>query len=243
MSTIVLIREAKPSEFSYIAEVVRNAYTSNIYNSWLNIVCSEITFQLTTLVSAYLFIFMNVSIRYCLISIPIVFVFLYVIIYGSVLMKTAELLNSKKPIKSWVAEVIEPLFSNLSPEDMKYKIISNENVMDDINLINTKRKIIGTVSVMGNYKREDWAWLFRLGVDKKYRRKGIGLALTQTVKNWCKTNKYDNLELAITDCQSGARELFAKAGFELGQMYHQKLFTSWFTLQMFQLRCEIRPIF
>ncbi|KAG5876058.1 hypothetical protein JTB14_016800 [Gonioctena quinquepunctata] len=96
---------------------------------------------------------------------------------------------------------------------------------------------------MRHIQREDWAWLFRLAVDQGYRRKGIGLKLANVVQNWCRNNKFNNIELVISECQEGARELFDDAGFEMKQFYHKKLFTSAVTLQMFQLRCEVRSTF
>ncbi|KAK9883130.1 hypothetical protein WA026_001324 [Henosepilachna vigintioctopunctata] len=190
-----------------------------------------------------MFIFMNVPLYYCLIAVPIVFVALYIVIYGSVLIKSAELIHSKKHLKCWVAEAIEPIFSSNSTEQ-SYKIVAEETVSENVDIFyNMKRRMVGTVAVMRHSKRQNWAWLFRLSVDKRYRRKGIALKLTKTVQEWCKINRFNNLELCITDCQEGARQLFAKAGFEVAQMYHQRLLTSAFTLQMCQLRYEVRATF
>ncbi|KAL3273593.1 hypothetical protein HHI36_015025 [Cryptolaemus montrouzieri] len=188
-----------------------------------------------------MFIFMDVPLHCCLISVPLVFGALYIIIYGSVLIKSAELIHNKKHLQCWVAEVIEPIFDSGSIEE-KHKIIF-DNELTDIDIYNMKKRIVGTVAVMRHSKRQDWAWLFRLAVDKRYRRKGIASRLTKAVQEWCKVNRFNNLELCITDCQEGARQLFAKAGFEVSQMYHQRLLTSAFTLQMYQLKYEVRSTF
>ncbi|XP_044759256.1 uncharacterized protein LOC123316992 [Coccinella septempunctata] len=238
----IIIREFKPHDLPNISDIVRNAYVSNIYNSWLNVVLSEITFQLITLVSAYMFIFMNVPLYYCLLSVPIVFTVLYVVIYGSVLIKSAELINTKKPLQCWVAEVIEPIFSSGTTHD-EYRVISEADLNEAIDLKRMRRRMVGTVAVMRHTKRQDWAWLFRLAVDQRFRKKGVALKLTKTVQDWCKKNRFNNLELCFTDCQEGARQVFGKAGFEVCQMYHQRLLTSAFTLQMYQLRYELRSSF
>lgn len=47
----------------------------------------------------------------------------------------------------------------------------------------------------------------------RYRRKGIGLKLIQTVQSWSHQNHFNNIELVITECQEGARELFNVAGY------------------------------
>lgn len=239
----IVIREFKPHDLPNISDIVRNAYISNIFNSWLNVVLSEITFQLITLVSAYMFIFMNVPLLYCIFSVPIVFTVLYVVIYGSVLIKSAELINTKKPLQCWVAEVVEPI-SPTNVNHLEYKVVSETEFSEAaVDIKKMRRRLVGTIAVMRHAKRNDWAWLFRLAVDQRYRKKGIALKLTKTVQEWCKVNRYNNLEVCFTDCQEGARQVFAKAGFEVCQMYHQKLLTSAFTLQMYLLRYEVRPMF
>jgi hypothetical protein len=46
----------------------------------------------------------------------------------------------------------------------------------------------------------------------RYRKKGIGLLLTQTAQNWARINRFNYMELVITECQEEARQLFANAG-------------------------------
>lgn len=40
---LIVIRESKPHDLPNISDVVRNAYISNIYNSWLNVALSEVS--------------------------------------------------------------------------------------------------------------------------------------------------------------------------------------------------------
>ncbi|KAJ8949963.1 hypothetical protein NQ318_002370 [Aromia moschata] len=97
-----------------------------------------------------------------------------------------------------------------NPESCWYKIITEDDInSEEINRDGCQRKIIGTISVMRHNQREDWAWQFRLAVDK---RKGIGLKLIQVVQNWCRKNHFNNIELVMSECQEGARELFNDAG-------------------------------
>lgn len=49
----------------------------------------------------------------------------------------------------------------------------------------------------------------------RYRRKGVGLKLIQTVQTWSHQNHFNNIELVITECQDGARELFNTAGYSI----------------------------
>nr|CAI5832283.1 unnamed protein product [Callosobruchus analis] len=158
-------------------------------------------------------------------------------------MKVAQLLYEKKELKCWVAEAYEPLFFSKNPKGCWYKILTEEEFQKEEKPEACSRKIVGTVSVMKHLQKDDWAWLYRLAVNKSYRRKGIGLKLVKIVQGWCRNNKFNNIELVITECHEGSRQLFDDAGFEVRQLYHKKLFTSAVTLQMFQLRCAVRPVF
>ncbi|CAH1178998.1 unnamed protein product [Phaedon cochleariae] len=244
MSYYIVIRESSDQDRPFISEVVLNAYSSNIKNTWLNALFNEVTYQTMVLVFALLFICFGVPLFYCFSSIPLVLLSLYVIIYATVLMKATQVMHEKKPLMCWVAEAYEPYFFMKNPENCWYKIITEDDTeASEIRKEGYQRKIIGTIAVMRHLQRDDWAWLFRLAVDHRYHRKGIGLKLIQMVQNWCKTNQFNNIELVMSECQEGSRDLFDVAGFHIKQLYHKKLFTSAVTLQMFQLRCEVRSTF
>lgn len=83
---------------------------------------------------------MNVPLHYCLLSIPIVCVVLYVVIYGSVLIKSAELIHTKKPLQCWVAEVVEPMFSK-NVTDEEYKVISETELKEQIDFKRMRRRV------------------------------------------------------------------------------------------------------
>ncbi|KAJ8963490.1 hypothetical protein NQ314_005591 [Rhamnusium bicolor] len=162
-------------------KLLSNSYTSNVFNSWLNALFNEITFQLIILLSAFLFICFGVPLMYCVVSIPLVIISMYVIIYGTVLMKAAQVMYDKKPLMCLVAEAYEPFFLYEKSESCWYKIISDDEIdSEEINIDGCQRKIIGTVAVMKHFQRDDWAWLFRLAVEKRYRRKGVGLKLIRS---------------------------------------------------------------
>ncbi|CAH1112692.1 unnamed protein product [Psylliodes chrysocephalus] len=244
MSYYIVIREKRESDTPVLNEIVKNGYLSTVNNSWINALFQEITFQLIILLAALLFICFGVPLYYSIVSVPIVLISLYCIIYSTIFMKSAQLIYEKRPLKCWIAESYEPYFFMKTPESCWYKIIEETDlVKEGIDQNGFQRKMIGTISVGQHSRRDDWAWLFRLVVDKRYRRKGVGLKLINTVQDWCRTNQFNAIELAIGECQDGCRELFNKAGFEVEQFYHKQLLGRLITLQMFQLRCEVRSTF
>nr|CAH7722374.1 unnamed protein product [Callosobruchus chinensis] len=196
----IVIREKKDQDTPAVSEVVRNAYLSNVFPSWQNTFFSEVTFQMIIITTAFMFIVVGIPLLYCLVSVPIVLIGTYILIYGTVLMKAAQLLYEKKELKCWVAEAYEPLFFSKNPKGCWYKILTEEEFQNEEKPEACSRK-------------------------------------------WCRNNKFNNIELVITECHEGPRQLFDDAGFEVSQLYHKKLFTSAVTLQMFQLRSSVRPVF
>ncbi|XP_057657695.1 probable N-acetyltransferase 14 isoform X1 [Diorhabda carinulata] len=242
MSYYIVIRKKRDTDFPSLSEVVRNGYLSTVNNVWKNAIFQELTFESMILISAILFICFGVPLHLTIISVPIVLLTLYISVYLSIFMKVAQFLYEIPTLDCWVAEVYEPYFSMKNPENCWYKMI-DESEIDNIRIDGLKRKIIGTVAVTKHKQKEDWTWLFRLVVDKRYRRKGIGIKLVNEVQNWARENQFNNIELVISECQEGCRDLFNNAGFEIKQLYHKKIFAGLVTLQMFQLQCEVRSTF
>lgn len=93
--------------------------------------------------SALLFICFGTPLTYCILSIPIVLFGLYLLIYGTIMLKAAELLYGKKALKSWVAEAYEPFFHMKQPENCWYKIITEDKLKtQEINQEKFRRKVI-----------------------------------------------------------------------------------------------------
>lgn len=68
---------------------------------------------------------------------------------------------------------------------------------------------------MNNSHSPHSAWLFRLAIDKGFRRKNLAQKLVKTVQNYCKRNGYLDLQLVVSECQENARQLFANCGLVL----------------------------
>lgn len=127
MSFIVL-RKQRDNDTPRVSELVRRAYTSNITNIFLGTLFNETTFQLMIIFIAILFIFFQVPFLYCILAAPGVLLVIYLYIYATVVMKSAQVMYDKKPIQSWVAEVYEPYFHNKNPENCWYKIIQEDEL-------------------------------------------------------------------------------------------------------------------
>lgn len=237
----IIIREYKASDSPAVSEVVRNAYLQNVNTAWLSTILKEITFQLIVSVAAIMFIFLGFPLLLCLAAIPIVLAIIYLVTYSAVLMKAAEVVYNKRPIVCWIAEAYEPYFFSQKPQDTSYRILSEEAFWKQkIDFNSFQRKIIGTVAVSNSQATENAAWLFRLAVDKRYTKKGIGRSLIETAKKWCRDNRYSGIEFALSEFQEKYRKLFTNSGFNLKQMYHKQLLGSALVYQMYNFELELK---
>lgn len=59
---------------------------------------------------------------------------------------------------------------------------------------------------------DNGCWIYRLTVNKNYRRKGIATALVKSSVKWAKVRSYDTIECALTENQYEARGVFQKLG-------------------------------
>lgn len=56
------------------------------------------------------------------------------------------------------------------------------------------------------------AWLFRLAVDRSFRKKGVARSLVAVVQNYCRKNGYMDVQVAVSECQEDARRIFTDCG-------------------------------
>lgn len=65
---------------------------------------------------------------------------------------------------------------------------------------------------MNNLQIPHSAWLFKLVVDRDFRRKGVARNLVRAVQSFCKKAGYLDVQLAVSECQEDARRIFADCG-------------------------------
>lgn len=249
MSVYVVIRDYKPGDERGCQEVVQEATMSTVNTAFFSGLTREITFQVIILTSAMMFIFMGVPLHVCLGSIPAVVVLMYICVWSSHAFKAAQLHQDMGSIPRfymssehtgfWVAEVYIKLLENWNPQFSEVVFISDvESQKMDFSAY--RRRIVGTIAVTKSKNSEETAWMRRMGVMKKYRRKGIASALVDTALQFCFDHQYKYVELVTTECHDAARELYLNKGFELKQMYHKQIVGSLITVLNFELIYKLK---
>ncbi|XP_050303152.1 uncharacterized protein LOC126740712 [Anthonomus grandis grandis] len=239
----IIIRQQTENDTPQVSEIIRKAYASNIKDMFIGTLLHEATLQITIIFIAVLFIFFQVHLINCILMVPLVMVAIYMFIYATVTMKSAQIMYEKKPLTAWVAESYEPYFHNKDPRSCWYKIINEAELLEMNEKPTGRKKIIGTVAVMKHNLQPKWGWIYRLGVDKNYRRKGVASHLLKFVEDWCKDNQIERVELAMSEYNRGTRQLFDEAGFQIKQLYHKKQLGGLYLLQMYHLTSDITQAF
>lgn len=95
-----------------------------------------------------MFICFGVPLLYCALAAPLTLLLVYVLIYGSLLMKSAEVMYSKRPLNAWVAEAYEPYFFTKDPKSCWYKIVHETDL--DVKTDDFSKKV-NTKSLFSKY--------------------------------------------------------------------------------------------
>ncbi|XP_011307947.1 uncharacterized protein [Fopius arisanus] len=251
MSHIVVIRGYKPGDELYCRDMIKDAIMTSFNSAFIANLFKEVTFQLMILCAAIMFIFFGMPFTVCLLVIPIVIFITYAGTYLGCVMIAAEtnqeITNVPRIYMSnafscfWVAEAFQPYLMMREPKDYHYTIMTEQQFRDSkIDVSSQARVIVGTVGLLKSHKVEKGAWIKRLHVEKKYRRKGVGSLLLSIALQFAIDEGYSCADLVTSEYAEGGRELCFKKGFELKQMYHKQVIGPMFSYLLYELTYQIK---
>ncbi|XP_071863546.1 N-acetyltransferase family 8 member 3 [Bombus fervidus] len=252
MNHIIVVRSYKPGDEINCRELVKAGVMSSLSSTFLGIVFKELTFQLMILFAAIMFIFFGLPLTVCISVIPLVIFLVYVGTYIAFTMKTMEVNEEVSNIPRiymsnafscfWVAEAFEPYLMAHNAKNVHYTIMTEQQFRDsNIDISSQIKKIVGTVALCKSYRLDKGAWIKRLYVHERYRRKGIASCLINVAVQFAITEGYSCANLVASEYTDGGRELSFKKGFELQQMYHKPILGSLITVLMYELTYQIKP--
>lgn len=105
-------------------------------------------------------------------------------------------------------------YAGMDSEDrFKEKIRRNP---DSILVAEVDGKIVGNVL----FVEDGWAAFgFRLAVNKKYRRRGIGTKLMAAVENILRNKGYSEIHILVDESEAGLKRYYSKTGYKEGNLY------------------------
>jgi len=117
----------------------------------------------------------------------------------------------------WVVRILEEgdLFYKPmdSPERLEQKISRDPR---SIFVAVRSDEVVGTVSIMEDGRT---AFIFRLGVSKEYRNKGIGKLLMSTAEEELFSRGYKEIHVLVEEENSELQDYYHKQGYEKGNIY------------------------
>lgn len=133
----------------------------------------------------------------------------------------------------WIAEAYEPYLMTQHPKDATY-IVTTVERFNHINadVCQLSRKIVGTISLSKHQKLNGSAWIKRLYVHERYRRKGIATCLLNVALEFAIKNRYRYAEIVASEYTEGGKELCRKNNFLLKQRYHKHVLGPFVTIIM-----------
>lgn len=105
-------------------------------------------------------------------------------------------------------------YTGMDSEDrFKEKIRRNP---DSILVAEVDGKIVGNVL----FVEDGWAAFgFRLAVNKKYRRRGIGTKLMAAVENISRKRGYSEIHILVNESEVGLKQYYSRIGYKEGNLY------------------------
>ncbi|XP_031847269.2 N-acetyltransferase family 8 member 3 [Nomia melanderi] len=252
MSHIIVIRSYKPGDEINCKELIKSGVMSSLNSTFFGIVFKELTFQMMILFAAIMFIFFGLPLTICFLVIPLVVFLVYVGTYIGFTTKTMEVNEEVSNIPRvymsnafscfWVAEAFEPYLMTENPTNIQYIIMTEQQFRDsDIDISSQVKRIVGTVALCKSHRLDKGAWIKRLHVHHRYRRKGIASCLINVAISFAIEQGYSCANIIASEYTEGGRELCLKKGFELQQMYHKSILGSLITILMYELTYQIKP--
>ncbi|XP_076677050.1 N-acetyltransferase family 8 member 3 [Andrena cerasifolii] len=252
MSHIIVIRSYKPGDEINCKELIKTGVMSSLSSTFLGVVFKELTFEMMILFAAIMFIFFGLPFTVCLLVVPLVIFFVYVGTYIGFTAKAMEVNEEVSNIPRiymsnafscfWVAEAFEPYIMTHHPTNVQYTIMTEQQFRDsNIDISSQVKRIVGTVALCKSHRLDKGAWIKRLYVHERYRRKGIASCLVNVAIQFAIVQGYSCANTVASEYTEGGRELCLKKGFELQQMYHTPLLGSFITILMYELTYQIKP--
>ncbi|XP_034196636.2 N-acetyltransferase family 8 member 3 [Osmia lignaria lignaria] len=252
MSHIVVIRNYKPGDEIHCKELAKSGVMSSLSSTFFGIVLKELTFQLMILFAAIMFIFFGLPLTVCFLVIPLVIFLVYVGTYIAFTAKTMEVSEEVSNIPRmymsnafsccWVAEAFEPYLMTNDPKNIHYTIMTEQQFRDsNIDISSQIKRIVGTVALCKSHRLDKGAWIKRLYVHERYRRKGIASCLINVAVQFAMDQGYSCANIVASEYTEGGRELCLKKGFELQQMYHKPILGPLISTLMYELTYQIKP--
>lgn len=129
-----------------------------------------------------------------------------------------------------------------SPHD--YDVVDESRLqVADLEVNRMKRSIVATLSLDRHRQLHAAGWLHHFAVESRFDSYHIVERLLQRALKEAADQRYSSVEVTATECQQNLREYLTRTGFEIRQVYYQRILAnSDFRIMKSQMGIELDKI-
>ncbi|XP_035726816.1 uncharacterized protein LOC118443644 isoform X8 [Vespa mandarinia] len=228
MRKFILIRTYREEDKPVCKELLKASVMYSLNHTFIGFLLGLNIMRIINLLSLVLIILLiqGELHPYCSIVIFLPLIVLYISLYAKFLYEAKIVANEVSEIprictpsnssRFWIAEAYEDLSVNNQEQDQPYIFMTQEKLNEcNIDISQYNKKIVGIMSVCKSNWEPTVAWIKRLYVQKKYRRKGIGRQFINRAIHFAEEYRFECVKAIINEFQKVVIHFFNAKNFTL----------------------------
>ncbi|XP_035726822.1 uncharacterized protein LOC118443644 isoform X13 [Vespa mandarinia] len=205
MRNIILIRTYKEEDKLFCKELLEDSVMNQLNHTFIGFLIGLNIMRIINVLSVVLMVIListGLHIAYCGVLVFIPEIILYITLYVKFLYESRIVGNEVSEIPRiytvsnsccfWIAEECKDYSLNRSEQDQRYIFMTEEKLNEcNIDISQHNKKIVGILAVYKKNLEPTVAWIKRLYVQNKYRRKGIGSQLLNQATHFAEEHRFE----------------------------------------------------
>ncbi|XP_035726809.1 uncharacterized protein LOC118443644 isoform X1 [Vespa mandarinia] len=229
MQKCILIRTYRDEDKLFCKKLLEASVMNQLNHTYIGFLLGLNIMRIVNILSIVLMsllMYTGIHKIYCIIVIFIPEIILYISLYAKFLYEARIVGNEADEIsrictpsnssRFWIAEAYEDLSVNNQEQDQPYIFMTQEKLNEcNIDISQYNKKIVGIMSVCKSNWEPTVAWIKRLYVQKKYRRKGIGRQFINRAIHFAEEYRFECVKAIINEFQKVVIHFFNAKNFTL----------------------------
>ncbi|XP_035726820.1 uncharacterized protein LOC118443644 isoform X11 [Vespa mandarinia] len=205
MQKCILIRTYRDEDKLFCKKLLEASVMNQLNHTYIGFLLGLNIMRIVNILSIVLMsllMYTGIHKIYCIIVIFIPEIILYISLYAKFLYEARIVGNEADEISRiytvsnsccfWIAEECKDYSLNRSEQDQRYIFMTEEKLNEcNIDISQHNKKIVGILAVYKKNLEPTVAWIKRLYVQNKYRRKGIGSQLLNQATHFAEEHRFE----------------------------------------------------
>ncbi|XP_035726812.1 uncharacterized protein LOC118443644 isoform X4 [Vespa mandarinia] len=229
MRKFILIRTYREEDKPVCKELLKSSVMYPLNHTFIGFLLGTNVMRIINVLSIVLMVVLlqtGFYVVYCIMVIFIPGIILYISllskflyearIVGNEVSEISRICTPSNSSRFWIAEAYEDLSVNNQEQDQPYIFMTQEKLNEcNIDISQYNKKIVGIMSVCKSNWEPTVAWIKRLYVQKKYRRKGIGRQFINRAIHFAEEYRFECVKAIINEFQKVVIHFFNAKNFTL----------------------------